>query len=103
MGMAGAVFGQRKRHAALMRADFVLLVAALVAVVAHKQHQVQVLRGHVAVRRKVALFVMLARGEGETQFARQRLRLGQGTGGAVYSQQFGPRIGAFCVRVLGHD
>ena len=52
-----------------MGADFVLLVAAFVDVVAHKQHQIEVLRSHVAVRCIVALLVMLTRRQTQTQAA----------------------------------
>jgi hypothetical protein len=80
--MAGAVGIEREGHAAFVGADFVLFVAAFVDVITHKEHQVQVLRGHVAVRREVALFVMLARRQAQTQAAHGLIQSRAGAGAA---------------------
>ena len=80
--VAGAVSLQRVGHAAFVSAHLVLLVAAFVDVVAHEQHQVQVLRGHVAVRGVVALLVMLARRQAHAQASHRLVQCRAGAGAA---------------------
>ena len=51
-------------------ADLFVLGGAFVNVVAEVEDEIRVILGHALIGRVVAVFVMLARGEGETQFAR---------------------------------
>ena len=82
LGMARAVFVQLHRHPALVRTHDETRVGAFINVVTHKQHQVQIAFGHLAVHGKVALLVMLARRQRQPQALHRLVQCRAGAGAA---------------------